>query len=406
MAPQHRHRVGPSRVHGDVRAGYGTVADTFASTFERLGETGAACAVFVGGELVIDLWGGTADAAGTRPWSATTMVPVFSASKGASALVVAHAVAHGLFGYDDTVSRHWPEFARHGKSRITVRQLMGHRAGLAAIDRPLTTSLLADPDALADVLADQTPNWDPGRHQGYHCWTLGWYQSELIRRTDPAHRTLGQYLAEELVGPLGGGFHIGLPDDVPDDALAEVCPAGRLALARHSPPGLLAGLLNPRSLIFRAMGNPRFLLDHHNLNVRAYQRLEIGSGNGIGTARALAALYDASLRTGPPLRLTPAVTAELQADDRMPPAPSRDLITRWEMKLSAGMMKSGGTFPFGSDRRAYGFWGAGGSCGFADPTTGVAYAWVSHRMGPDMSATPRETAVRRALGTVIGHQLG
>ncbi|MBE1875556.1 beta-lactamase family protein [Myceligenerans sp. TRM 65318] len=382
-------------VHGDVADGFGPVADAFAANFTDRGETGAACVIYRSGNKVVDLWGGHRDTACRRPWTQDTVVPVFSTTKGVSALVTAHAVGRGLFAYDDPVSRHWPEFAAHGKQDITVRQLLAHQAGLCAVDAPLDETVIADPERLARILAAQRPAWTPGDHHGYHCWNLGWYQSELIRRTDPQARTLGRYLADELTGRLGARFFLGLPDDVPDDDVAEIKSFTKALMPLKMPPSMVLSFLNPRSLPFRAMGNPKFLLDHHSLNRREIRRLEIGSGNGIGTARAIARLYDQFLH--PTLIDVPApVRDELQAPGRDPARGNRDLVLKTHIRFSLGMMKPGGSLTFGTDERAFGFWGAGGSCGFADPATGTAFAYVMNRMGADMFGNDRETALRTA----------
>src|SRR5262249_1689761 len=149
----------------------------------------------------------------------------------ATAMAVAHS--RGLFELDEPVATYWPPFAQHGKERVTVRQLLAHEAGLAAIDAPLKLDVLGDPDALAPILAAQAPAWPLGPGHGYHAHTMGWYESELLRRVDPHHRTIGRYFADEVARPLGIDFFIGLPDDVPSTRLAELVAAPRLrTLAR------------------------------------------------------------------------------------------------------------------------------------------------------------------------------
>src|SRR5262249_20926038 len=151
---------------------------------------GAACAVCHRGRLVVDLWGGVRDLATGAPWEEDTMVPVMSATKGMSSLAVALAHSRGLLDYDEPVATYWPEFAQNGKKDVTVRQLLGYQAGLCALDERLDLEKIADFDALATVLARQKPAWEPGKKHGYHALTHGWYQGELLRRVDPAHRTL------------------------------------------------------------------------------------------------------------------------------------------------------------------------------------------------------------------------
>ena len=171
-------------VQGGVDEGYGPVADAFRRNFAEGAEIGAACAVYRDGRKVVDLWGGLRDATSGAPWEQDTLITVFSATKGVSSLAIAVAASRGLISYDDNVADHWPEFAQAGKAAITVRQLLGHQAGLAVIDPPLTFSDLTDPPAMSAKLASQAPMLSPGTRHGYHALTLGWYESELIRQTD------------------------------------------------------------------------------------------------------------------------------------------------------------------------------------------------------------------------------
>jgi CubicO group peptidase (beta-lactamase class C family) len=194
--------VSPDLVGGDVDEGYGKVADAFRANFASGREVGAAMAVYRNGVKVVDLWGGYANGITKAPWQHDTMVNMFSTTKGIAALAVAMAVSHGLFGYDDKVVDLWPEFAQAGKADVTVRQLLGHQAGLCVLKPAPTVRDVADPARLSAMLAAQKPAWPPGTRHGYHAITLGWYESELIRRTDPTGRTLGRFLADEIAGPL------------------------------------------------------------------------------------------------------------------------------------------------------------------------------------------------------------
>lgn len=215
-------RIEVSLLQGEVAPGFEEVASEFEKNFAQRGEVGAACAVYHEGNKVVDLWGGYRDREALAPWEEDTMVLVFSATKGISALTVALAQSRGMIDYDEKVATYWPEFAQNGKENITVRQLLGHQAGLCAIDEPLNARVLADLDALASILARQRPAWEPGTRHGYHHLSLGLYEGELIRRTDPHHRSLGRFFQEEVAAPLGLTFYIGLPPDVPDSKVATI----------------------------------------------------------------------------------------------------------------------------------------------------------------------------------------
>ena len=200
-----------AEVHGDVGEGYGAVADEFLRNFSERKELGAACAVVRDGKVVVDLWGGHRDKKRTKPWRRDTLVTVWSTTKGMSAAAMAVAHSRGLFDLDERIAAYWPEFAQAGKETITVRQLLEHEAGLAVIAQPLDLETLGDPDKLGVVLAGQKPSWEPGSARGYHAQSLGWYESQLLRRVDPGGRTVGHYFADEIASPLGIEFYIGLP---------------------------------------------------------------------------------------------------------------------------------------------------------------------------------------------------
>ena len=184
-------------ISGSVKQGFEAVRKPLPGYFERRKELGAACCVYHRGEKVVDLWGGTRKKATGERWEEDTMVLVFSTTKGMSGLAMALAQSRGLFDYDERVSTYWPEFAQEGKGEITVRQLLSHQAGLYVLDEPLDGALIADLDRLAVVLARQKPAWQPGTCQGYHAITLGFYESELLRRVDPRHRSIGQYFQDD-----------------------------------------------------------------------------------------------------------------------------------------------------------------------------------------------------------------
>ncbi|MGI9163618.1 MAG: serine hydrolase domain-containing protein [Mycobacterium sp.] len=394
-------------IGGGVDEGYGKVADAFRANFAERSEVGAALAVYRDGIKVVDLWGGYRNGITKTPWQHDTLVNMFSTTKGVAALAVAHAVSKGLFSYDDRVSEHWPEFSAHGKGEVTVRQLLAHQAGLCALDAKPTLRDVADPQRLSAILASQKPAWRPGTRHGYHAITIGWYKSELIRRTDPAGRTLGRYLAEEIAGPMGLDVHIGLPATVDRDRVAHVHNWKRpesLLHVHQMPLGFLGAALNPVGLTARAVSVPSdvnaFDGDYNRDEVR---RVEIPSANGNGNARAVAELYGAAAAAERRLGLTDTTIAELRAPARNPSGGVRDKVLRVDSEYSLGFCKPIGHFTFGSSDQAFGTPGFGGSFGFADPDTGVGFAYTMNRLGFHLLSDPRELRVRQALfGDVLG----
>ena len=180
-------------VHGVVSPGFEAVRNAFGENFPRRRELGGAVCAYYHGQKVVDLWGGVRNRLTGEPWQDDTMVIVYSATKGLAAMTLAIAHSRGWLDYDERVCAYWPEFAQQGKERITVRQLLAHQAGLYALDEPVTRELVADLDRLGVVLARQKPAWEPGTKQAYHAITLGFYESELLRRVDPQHRSVGRF---------------------------------------------------------------------------------------------------------------------------------------------------------------------------------------------------------------------
>ena len=324
---------------------------------------------------------------------------VYSTSKGLAAMTVALAHSRGWLDYDAAVAEYWPEFAQNGKGAITVRQLLSHQAGLCVIDQRLDAKILTDLDAVADALARQAPAWAPGARQGYHALSLGWYESELIRRVDPAHRSLGRFFAEEIAAPLGLEFYVGLPGGVPPDRIASIVGggiAGALLHPRGMPAAMLAAFLRPSSLTARVFGNPK-LRSTGDLDRPEYRAVEIPAGGGIGQVRSIAKAYGELACGGAGIGLTARTMAELTAPPRSPSAGGRDLVLKADASFSLGFARPSQGFRFGSSDRALGHPGAGGSFAFADPDLGLSFAYAPNRLGYHLRNDPREKALRDAL---------
>ena len=396
----------PAPIHGDVAPGFERVADEFRGNFERRAELGAACAVYHRGQKVVDLWGGHRDRARTRPWEEDTLVVLYSTSKGMAATTMALAHARGLLDYDERVSAYWPEFAESGKAGITVRQLLAHEAGLAAIDTPLTPALLADPDAVAAAIAPQKPAWTPGTRHGYHALSLGFYEGELIRRVDPQHRTLGRFFQDEIARPLGIEFYFGVPASVPDDRIAQVKAYRRSEVLLHvgpMPAAMLMGFARRKSLTFRAFGNPA-LRGPADLNRPEFRAVEMPAATGVGQARAVARVYGDLAGGGRELGIDERTLAELAAPAVQPSGGATDLVLRVEAAFSLGFLKPSPLFAFGTTERAFGHTGAGGSFGFADPDTELGFAYAPNRLGFHLRDDPREKPLRDAVFRAVGER--
>jgi CubicO group peptidase (beta-lactamase class C family) len=222
---------GGAEVHGRCEPGFVPVRRAFAEILASGAEVGAALAVHVDRQLVVDLWGGHADAARTRPWARDTIVNLYSVGKAVTAVCALRLVEAGRLDLEAPVVRYWPEFAQAGKAGILMRHLLAHQAALPAVAPPLPGDAWSQWDVMTAALAAQAPWWEPGAGHGYHVNTQGFLVGEVVRRVTGT--TLGAYLRESLAGPAGIDFFIGVGADL-DGRCAEVCPGRRRRRTRSS----------------------------------------------------------------------------------------------------------------------------------------------------------------------------
>jgi len=403
-------------IHGDVAPGFEPVADAFEANFRQRGEIGASFCVYHGGQRVVDLWGGFADRERQRPWERDTVGIIFSATKGLAAMTVLRLALSGRLDYDAPVARYWPEFAQRGKADITVRTLMNHRAGLCAVDRPITLADLTDaPERVAHALAVQAPLWHPGRDQGYGAVAFGLYVGELVRRV--TGRRLGEVFADEITRPLGlaDDLWIGTPPSA-EPRVARLYPADTRTRLTQVVPRFLTGLSHEgrvfravargTTLTARAFANPTELAPRGiaRYGTRAIRALDLPWSNAVGNARGLATAYAALLGVGGPglPRLAPAeALAPLAARQSWT---EHDRVLLKPLGFSQGFVKDE-LHLFSPHPESFGHPGAGGTLGWADPVAGVAMGYVMNRMDFHIRS-PRALALAHAVHTSLGVRAG
>ena len=373
-------------VQGTCDPRFETVRDVFAANLASGREVGASFAATVDGRPVVDLWGGHADAARTRPWCEDTIVNVFSTTKAMTALCAHRLVEQGLLDVDAPVARYWPEFAQGGKEAIPVRMLLSHTAGLAAVREPLDVAALLDWDRYAGAIAAQTPWWEPGTANGYHALTYGHLVGEVVRRITGT--TVGRFFRDEFAGPLGADFHIGL-DAVDDARCGEM--VGPSAEERAAA-GDVAPL--PDSLRARVLGNP--LVRPETANTPAWRRAEIPAANGHGNARSVARVLSV-LACGGALNGVRRLGGDTIERAIAEQAYGRDLVLGFKIKWGLGFMLRAPELPIGPNPRTAGHGGWGGSLGFADLDARVSWAYVMNKMAPGTAGDTRGFALMTAL---------
>lgn len=379
-----------ARIHGHCDPRFTAVRTAFEENFRDRGELGAAVAVTVDGERVVDLWGGWADGARGRAWERDTLVNVWSTSKGPTALC-AHILAdRGLLDLDAPVADYWPEFAVAGKQEILVRHLLSHRAGLSGLREPHSLRQLCDWEVTTRRLAAMEPWWAPGTRSGYHAFTYGFLVGEVVRRVSGL--LPGAFLEREVTGPLGIDFTIGLPEKEWGRAAELVRPP----VAATSEQAAVFSQLEPAALA--AVTNP--VVGAEEANSPAWRSAEIPAANGHGTARAIAALYGVFAGRGSydGHRVLSAEAAERAREGQ---GRCRDLVLGpglgRETEVGLGLWLSGPNGSYGPNPRAFGHDGFGGSCGLADPEAGVSLGYAMNRMGPHIADDPRKMALIEAL---------
>ncbi|WP_035851573.1 serine hydrolase domain-containing protein [Kitasatospora azatica] len=396
-------------IQGETAEGFEAVRAAFAQNFSEYGELGAAFALYLRGRKVVDLWGGDArPEVGGRPapavaWNADTAQVLRSVTKGCTAAAALLLAQRGELDLDAPVAEYWPEFKAAGKGRIPVRWLLSHRAGLPALDVPLTVDeVLAWEPAVAAVAAQQ-PFWEPGTAHGYHPYTYGWLVGEVVRRV--TGRTLGQYFAEQFARPLDLDLWIGLPPEAASrvgrlvDLPAPPAAAGQGASGLRLRPKreVVEAYQDPTTLTARAFGAVRPKLD---LNEPAAWAAEIPGANGIGTARSVARFYAALIGAAeqPQALFDPVTLAE--ATGPASDGPDRVLIVN--SRFGHGFFRHGPTSPMSSPA-AFGHPGRGGALGFADPDLGLGFGYVTCGMQPGVTGDIRSRNLIAAVRSSLGH---
>ncbi len=349
----------------------------FEENFTQFGELGASVCVWRDGREVLSLAAGWKDRQQTEPWNEGTMVLVWSATKGPAAACVLHACQeHGIVP-TTLVAEVWPEFAQAGKERVTMAEMLSHRAGVPAIAAPVL-----DHAAVAAALAAQAPEWPLGEGHGYHPRTFGFLADEVVRRI--AGVRLGEYWRTHFAEPLAIDFWIGLPAERANEP-ASVFPA------KSSPPKgdpFYAAFLTPGSLTSRAFSSPHGLHSVASMNTPEARIAGFPAFGGVGTAHSLAKFY-AMLAGGGVLegrRFFDSHTIDWMTTTL---TQGRDRVLLMETAFSAGFMRdptdtSGHKTraSFGPSLSAFGHPGAGGSFAFADPENRLAFAYTMNQMEP------------------------
>lgn len=392
-------------MQGMCDARFREVGDEFARNFAERGEIGASVCVMIEGHVVVDLWGGLADRHTRRPWERDTIGLVWSSTKGATALCAHLLIARGLLDLDRPAALYWPEFGQAGKEDITVRMLLDHQAGLPTIRQPLRPGGLYDWQYMTEVLAAETPFWEPGTRQGYHATTFGHLVGELVRRV--SGRPFDVFFREEVAEPLELDFHIGLSEEheprVAPTIRADPPPPGEprsrfLTLMATEPDSIPA-------LTVKNSGRRTAAGDHDS---REAHRAVLPSQGGITNARGLAGMYS-------PLALGGGTLVDADTLKQMGAVSSAvgvDATLMIGLRIALGFWKSSDNrrgAPGAQDsillsEEAFGHPGMGGSLGFADPGAKMSFGYTMNKQGRGVCLNERGQSLVDAVYRSLGYR--
>lgn len=367
-----------AEVHGTCDDRFGGVKDVLAANLDSGSDVGASVAVYLEGEPVVDIWGGWVDEEKSAPWERDTITNVWSTTKTMTALCALILADRGELDFWTPVAHYWPEFAANGKAAIEVRHLMSHTAGLAGWDEPVNYEDITDWDKMTGLLAAQAPWWEPGTASGYHALTQGYLVGEVVRRI--SGKSLGTFFAEEVAGPLGADFHIGLPA-ADDHRVSRVIPPDMSGMAMDEMPPMLA----------RTFANPP--LSAEASYAESWRRAEIPAANGHGNARGVAAAQSVLANGGEAggVRLLSSKGCEVVFDEQ---SHGTDLVLGVDLRFGIGYGLSTETTPIGERACYWGGWG--GSMIVSDFDQHLTFAYVMNRMEAGLVGDTRGDALLEA----------
>lgn len=394
---------GRGRIEGRFDPRFAAVAKEFERNFRERDEVGASLCIQLGGETVVDLWGGLAKRTEPVPWDRDTVCTVFSATKGATAMCAHILASRGQLDLDAPVADYWPEFATNGKERATVRMMLDHSVGVPTWREPLKDKGCTDWDYMTGRLAAEAPWWEPGTRNGYHMISFGWTVGELVRRV--SGKSLGTFFREEIGEPLGADFWIGAPADVRE----RVAPVIQFIPPKDEEPAefgaaILADRQSLQSLALFNQGG-------FNPNDPECQAAEVGGGGGIGNGRSLATIYSPFAAGGTLNGREFVDRRTLARMARVSTATNSDatllLPTRWGLGFMRSMdnrrRPNGAKDSAILGEHAFGHVGAGGSIGFADPSEALSFGYAMNRMGPGILLNERGQSLVDATYLALGY---
>jgi CubicO group peptidase (beta-lactamase class C family) len=373
-----------AEIHGTCDERFGPVRDALARNLDSGEELGASIVLDLDGDILIDMWGGFRDQDRTVPWTEDTITNVWSTTKTVTSLAALMLADRGELDVDAPVARYWPEFGANGKQGVLVRHVMSYASGVSGLDQPAVVEDLYDWEGSTSRFAAQAPWWEPGTASGYHAMNYGHLLGEIVRRI--TGKTLKQFVAEEIAGPLGADFQIGAAES----------DWGRIADVVPPPPlPFDFAALDPASVVVRTLTGPPAAAEV--ANTPGWRGADMGAVNGHGNARSVARVMSAVARGGEVdgVRLLGQDTIDLIFREQQNGV---DLVLGVPLRLGIGYgLPQPDLLPEIPDGKIC-FWGGwGGSMIVMDVGRRMTFSYMMNKMGAGIIGSERSTEYGRAL---------
>lgn len=377
-------------IHGYCAPDFKAVKDAFINNFKKHDELGASCCLYIGDDVVVDLWGGWADIKKTKPWLENTLSGFYSVGKALVSICALHACDQYQVDLDAPVAQVWPEYAANGKAKTTLRHFLSHGAAMPAIRTKLRDEDLYDWDLIVRELAAQKPYWKPGTRPGYHTNTFGFLVGEVIKRI--SGMSPGQYLQKYIATPLNADVHFGL-NDCDLKRSAEIDWPGAEEVLTY--PENVENMDDETLMRLHAYRNPSGISSIGVANTDKWRQIEVPSTNGFGTAKGLARVFSALAMGGEReghriiQKKSLAEATRLQRD-------GIDIMLGKELRWGLGFQLTHPNRPLGPNPNSFGHFGNGGSLGFADPDVKMGFGYTMNHIVRDWGSPQNRALIKAA----------
>ena len=368
------------------------VVEAFRENYRKEDEVGSAVSVVVDGRTVVDIWGGWKESQRRHEWQRDTIVCMMSVAKGITGIAFNMLVDRGLIDVNAPIAKYWPEFAQNGKENLPVRYALDHRAALPVVLDPMWPGAIFDRVATCNAIAAQAPLWEPGTTAAYHIHTQGFILGEIMRRV--SGKTVGEFLREEIAGPLGADYMLANMSERDQARCAELIPNmdAKLLAARE---------VDKDNLLGKAFTQMPAKTWAENMNSRLWREGEIASGSAHGNARGVARIYGAVARGGEVdgVRLASRASIEAMIKEQHHQV---EIMQQRPYRQALGILLNTPAAVFmGPNPRSFGHHGLGGSIGFADPDARVGFSYCCNKMHSVGTNGPRAARLIEAVYSVL-----